>query len=85
MLKPLADRVVVERISAEAKTASGIMLPETAKEKPEEGVVIATGKDVAEVKKGDKIVFKKYSPQEVKIDGKELLIIKEEDILAVVA
>lgn len=85
MLKPLADRVVVERLEAEAKTASGIVLPEASKEKPEEGVVVAAGKDVKEVKKGDKIVFGKYSPTEVKENGKEFLIIKEEDILAVIA
>jgi chaperonin GroES len=85
MLKPLADRVVVERMEQEARTASGIVLPETSKEKPEEGVIIEIGKDVKEVKKGDQIVFGKYSPTEVKVDGRDYLIIKEEDILAVIS
>lgn len=83
MLKPLADRVIVKRIEKEATTASGIVLPETAKEKPEEGEVIEVGKDVKEVKKGDKVVFSKYGPTEIKQKGEELLIIKEEDILAI--
>lgn len=84
-LKPLADRVVIKRIEAEAKTASGIVLPDTAKEKPEEGEVIEVGKDVKEVKKGDKVVFSKYSPSEIKKDGEEYLIVKEEEILAVIS
>lgn len=83
-MKPLADRVVIKRIEAEEKTASGIVLPDTAKEKPEEGEVIACGKDVKEVKKGDKVIFGKYSTSEVKKDGEEYLIVKEEDILAVI-
>jgi chaperonin GroES len=85
MLKPLADRVVIERLDQEAKTASGIVLPETSKEKPEEGTVVSVGKDVKEVKKGDKVVFSKYGPTEVKTEGKEYLIVKEEDILAIIA
>lgn len=85
MLKPLADRVVVERLEQEAKTASGIVLPETSKEKPEEGVVLEVGKDVKELKRGDKIVFGKYSGAEVKVGGRELLIIKEEDVLAIIS
>jgi chaperonin GroES len=84
MLKPLADRVVIEQMDQEAKTASGIVLPETSKEKPEEGTVVAVGKDVKEVKKGDKVVFSKYGPTEVKIDNNEYLILKEEEILAII-
>jgi chaperonin GroES len=85
MLKPLADRVVIKRIETESKTASGIVLPDAAKEKPEEGEVIEVGKDVKEVKKGDRVVFSKYSPTEFKKDSEELLIVKEEDILAIIA
>lgn len=84
-LKPLADRVIIKRLEAENKTASGIVLPDSAKEKPEEGEVVEVGKDVKEVKKGDKVVFSKYSPSEVKQDGKEYLIVKEEDVLAIIA
>lgn len=83
MLKPLSDKLVVKRLEAEEKTASGIVLPDTAKEKPEQGEVIATGKDVKEVKKGDKVIFGKYSPTEIKVDGTEYLVIKEEDVLAI--
>jgi len=85
MLKPLADRVVIKRLEAENKTASGIVLPDNAKEKPEEGEVVEVGKNVKEVKKGDKVVFSKYSPSEVKQDGKEYLIVKEEDVLAIIS
>lgn len=84
MLKPLADRVVLKRLEAEEKTASGIVLPETAKEKPEQGEVIACGKDVKEVKKGDKVIFSKYAGTEAKVSGTEYLIVKEEDILAII-
>lgn len=84
LLKPLADRVVLKRVEALEKTASGIVLPDTAKEKPEQGEIIEVGKDVKEVKKGDKVLFSKYAPAEVKVDGKEYLITKEEDILAIV-
>lgn len=85
MLKPLADRVVIKRIEKEAATASGIVLPESAKERPEQGEVVEIGKDVKEVKKGNKVVFAKYGPTEVKVEGTEFLIVKEEDILAVVS
>lgn len=85
MLKPLADKVVIERTEAETKTASGIVLPDTAKEKPEIGKVIEVGKDVKEIKKGDRVVFGKYSPSEIKIEGTEFLIVKEEDVLAVIS
>jgi len=92
-IKPLADRVVVKLLAAEEKTKSGIVLPDTAKEKPQEAEVVAVGpgkvldngqRVALEVKVGDKIVFGKYSGTEVKVDGEELLILGERDILAVV-
>ena len=82
-IKPLADRVVAVRDVAATQTASGIYLPDTAKEKPTLATVTATGADVKEVKVGDKIVYKEYSTSELKIDGTEYLIVKEEDILAI--
>jgi chaperonin GroES len=91
--RPLHDRVVVKRIEAEQKTAGGIIIPDTAKEKPQEGEVVAVGpgardengKLVAlEVKAGDKILFGKWSGTEVKIDGQDLLIMKESDILGII-
>jgi len=92
-IQPLADRVVIEPISVEEKTKSGIILPETAdKERPEQGKVIAIGpgrilkngqRKPMEIKKGDMVLFTKYGPNEVKIDDKEYLIAKEEDILAI--
>lgn len=87
-IKPLADRVLIEPISSEEKTKSGIILPDTAdKEKPEQGRVIAVGpgrpnKPIS-VKKGDRVLFTKYGPNEIKINNKEYLIAKEEDILAI--
>ncbi|MGE5485586.1 MAG: co-chaperone GroES [Ignavibacteriales bacterium] len=92
MIKPLADRVVVKAITQEEKTKGGIVLPDTAKEKPIEGEVIAVGpgrvldngtKLAPEVKAGDRVIFSKYSGTEVKIDGEEYLILRESDILAV--
>jgi len=92
-LKPLRDKVVVERSEAEEKTAGGIVLPETAKDKPKQGTVISVGTgrvlengDVKplEVKKGDKVLFGSYAGSEVKIDGKEFLIMGESEILAVI-
>ena len=92
-LKPLGGRVIVEPIEQEDITAGGIILPETAKEKPQEGKILAAGpgeRDEAgnriamEVKVGDKVLYAKYSGTEVKVDGKKLLILKETDILAVV-
>lgn len=92
-LKPLADRVVVKKLEAEEKTAGGIVLPDTAKEKPQQGEVLAAGpgkldekgtRQPMEVKVGDKVLFAKYSGTEVKIDGVEYLILSERDILAVV-
>jgi chaperonin GroES len=92
-LKPLADRLVVEPIEQEEVTAGGIILPETAKEKPQQGTVIAAGpgrtddegdRIVMEVKVGDRVLYAKYSGTEVKLDGKKVLILREADILAVV-
>ena len=92
-LKPLGDRLVVEPVEKEERTASGIILPETAKEKPQEGTVLAVGpgrtdddgKRIAmDVKVGDVVLYAKYAGTEVKIDDKKLLILKESDILAIV-
>jgi chaperonin GroES len=91
-VKPLNDRVVVKPLDAEEKTASGIVIPDTAKEKPAEGEIIAVGpgkvddgKRISlEVKVGDRVLYSKYAPQEVKVDGEQLLILREEDILAVI-
>jgi chaperonin GroES len=93
MLKPLGDRVVLEPIAKEETTASGIVLPDTAKEKPQEGRVLAVGsgnfKDgdriALEVKEGDRVLFSKYAGTEVKFEGKELLIMRESDILAILS
>lgn len=81
-IKPLADRVVAVREAAATQTASGIYLPDNVKEKPTLATVIAIGSEVKEVKVGDKIVYKEYGATELKIDGTEYLIVKEEDILA---
>jgi chaperonin GroES len=91
--RPLHDRVVVRRIDEDTKTAGGIIIPDTAKEKPVQGEVIAVGPGARdesgqlvalEVKKGDRVLFGKWSGTEVKIDGQELLIMKESDILGIV-
>jgi chaperonin GroES len=91
--RPLHDRVVVQRIDAEAKTKGGIIIPDTAKEKPQEGKIVAVGpggRDEAgklikpDVKVGDRVLFGKWSGTEVKIDGDELLIMKEADIMGVI-
>lgn len=84
-LKPLNDRIVAVRAAAETKTASGLYLPDGAKEKPIIAEVKAVGKNVTEVKIGDKIVYKEYATTEVKAGGVEYLIVKEEDVLAVLA
>lgn len=93
MLKPLGDRVVVKRIEEEAKTKGGIVLPDTAKEKPQKGKVIAVGsgrvldngtKVPLEVKEGDTVVFAKYGGTEIEIDGEEYIILSERDLLAVI-
>ena len=92
--RPLHDRVVVRRIESDTKTAGGIIIPDTAKEKPQEGEIVAVGpgaRDDAgkvnplDVKAGDRVLFGKWSGTEVKIDGEELLIMKESDIMGVVA
>jgi chaperonin GroES len=92
-IQPLSDRIVVKVLEAEERTKGGIVLPDTAKEKPQEAEVIAIGKGKVsdegktippEVKVGDKILFGKYSGTEIRIDDKEYLILKEEDILAIV-
>ncbi|MFN3331048.1 MAG: co-chaperone GroES [Caldilinea sp.] len=92
-LKPLGDRIVVEPVEQEEQTALGIFLPETAKEKPQQGKVIAAGpgmrKDTGEridmdVKVGDKVLYARYAGTSVKLDGKEYLILKESDVLAIV-
>jgi len=87
MLKPLADRVVIEPKEAETKTASGIFIPDTAKEKPQQGTVVAAGpgkKDEAmEVKVGDVVLYGKYAGTEVTLDEKKYLIVKQSDILAI--
>lgn len=83
-IKPLADRVVATRVEAAEKTASGLYLPDNAKEKPVMAEVQAVGPDVKAVKKGDRILYKEYSTTEIKIDGAEYLIVKEEDILATI-
>lgn len=83
-IKPLADRVVATREVAPTKTASGLYLPDNAKEKPVIATVVATGPDVKGLKTGDRIVYKEYSTTELKIDDTEYLIVKEEDVLATV-
>jgi chaperonin GroES len=84
-LKPLADRVVAVKEKPQMKTASGLYLPESAKEKSAAAKVVAIGSDVKDVKIGDQIVYKEYSANDVKVAGNEYLIIKEEDILATLA
>ncbi len=83
-IKPLADRVVAVKEEAATKTASGLYLPDNAKEKPVLAKVVAVGPDVKSLKVGDKIVYKEYSTTELKIDSVEYLIVKEEDVLATV-
>ncbi len=83
-LKPLADRVVAQVEAAASKTASGLYLPDNAKEKSKVAVVVATGVDVKFVQVGNKIVYKEYSTTEVKVAGVEYIIVKEEDVLATI-
>jgi len=87
-IKPLGSRIIIESAEAETKTASGIFIPDTAKEKPQRGVVVAAGPGTQEeevtVKVGDTVLYGKYSGTEVSIDGKEYMIMKEADIYAVV-
>ena len=91
---PLNDKILVERVEAEEKTAGGIVLPDTAREKPKQGKVLATGegkvldngkRQAFQVKKGDRVLFTSYAGSEIKVDGKEFLVMSEEDILAVVS
>ena len=93
-LRPLQDRILVQRVEEETKTKGGIIIPDTAKEKPVEGKVVAVGngkvgedgkRTALEVKKGDRILFGKYSGTEVKIEGEEYLIMREDDVLGVIA
>ena len=87
-IKPLADRVLVEPLEAETKTASGIIIPDSAKEKPQQGVVIAVGAakkdEPMTVKVGDKVLYGKYSGNEISVDGKKYLIMHESDIFAII-
>jgi chaperonin GroES len=92
-IRPLADKVLVERVEAESKTAGGIVLPDTAKEKPQRGKIVGVGEGKTlddgtrkkmQVKKGDLVLFTSYAGTEVKIDGKEYLIMDESDIMAVI-
>lgn len=92
-IRPLHDRVLVEPLTAEEKTAGGIIIPDTAQEKPQEGKIVAVGKGARnedgkvqpmDVKKGDRILYGKWSGTEVKLDGKDLLIMKESDIMAII-
>ncbi|RAV13842.1 co-chaperone GroES [Paenibacillus contaminans] len=91
MIRPLGDRVVLEAVAKEETTASGIVLPDTAKEKPQEGKIVAVGNGTLkdgeriplEVQVGDRVLFSKYAGTEVKFEGRELLIMRESDILAV--
>jgi len=92
-LRPLADKVLVQRVEAESKTAGGIVLPDTAKEKPQRGKIIAVGegrmledgtRQKPQVKKGDTVLFTSYAGSEIKMDGKEYLIMTESDIMAVI-
>lgn len=91
-VKPLGDNVLIEPLESETKTTGGIVIPDTAKEKPQQGKVIAVGPGRIEegkhikisVKEGDKVMYKKWGGNEIKVGGKELLIVKEEDILAII-
>jgi chaperonin GroES len=92
-VRPLHDRILVRRMAEEEKTAGGIIIPDTAKEKPQRGEVVATGKGRVneegkqislEVKVGDKVLFSKYSGTELKLEGKEYLMMREEDVLGII-
>ena len=92
-IRPLQDRLIVRRLDSEEKTAGGLYIPDSAKEKPQQGEVVAVGKgkvkeDVTvipmDIKKGDKILFGKYSGTEIKLDGEELLIMREDEVLGVI-
>ena len=87
-IKPLSDRVLIEPVAAETKTASGIFIPDTAKEKPQKGTVVAVGKVTKDhemtVKVGDSVLYGKYAGTELKLEGKDYLIMREDDILAII-
>lgn len=87
-IRPLADRVLVEPLEAETKTASGIIIPDSAKEKPQQGVIVAVGAGKKDepmtVKEGDKVIYGKYSGSEFTVDGKKYLIMRESDIFAII-
>ncbi|HKL25593.1 MAG TPA: co-chaperone GroES [Desulfuromonadales bacterium] len=92
-IRPLHDRIIVERLEEETKTAAGIIIPDTAKEKPQQGKVVAVGKGkvtedgkvlALDVKEGDKVLFGKYAGTEIKIEGNEYLMMREDDILGIV-
>jgi chaperonin GroES len=87
-IKPLADRVLVEPLAAEQKTASGIIIPDTAKEKPQRGKVIAVGKgtkdEAMELKVGDEVLYGKYAGTEISIEGKDYLMMRQSDVLAII-
>jgi len=92
-IRPLHDRIIVERLEEETKTAGGLIIPDTAKEKPQEGKIVAVGKGKKtedgkvlplDVKAGDKVLFGKYAGTEIKVEGKEYLMMREDDILGVV-
>jgi len=92
-LRPLGDKILVKRVEAETKTKSGIVLPDSAKEKPKRGKIVAVGdgkrlengeRAALNVKKGDEVIFTSYAGTEVKIDGEELMIMSEDDVLAIV-
>lgn len=87
-IKPLSDRVLIEPLPAETKTASGIFIPDTAKEKPQRGVVVAVGKGTKDhemtVNVGDTVLYGKYAGTELKFEGKDYLIMREDDILAII-
>lgn len=93
-IRPLQDRILVKRLTEEAKTKGGIIIPDSAKEKPQEGEVVAVGngkvldngtKTALEIKAGDKILFSKYSGSEVKIEGEEYVIMREDDVLGIIS
>ena len=92
-IKPLEDRIVIKQVDAEQTTASGLVIPDTAKEKPQEGEVIAVGegkykedgtRQTLDVKAGDRVLFGKYSGSEIKLDGEEFLIMREDEILGII-
>ena len=92
-IRPLQDRVIVKRLEEEQKTAGGIIIPDTAKEKPQKGEIVAAGPgkrneegklQALDVKKGDKVLFSKYAGTEIKVEGEELLIMREDDIMGVI-